>query len=249
MSFDVVVDDGVGVITINWPERRNALSPDDGRELGVLIENLSSAPDTRVLVITGNGAFCAGGHLGGISERTTHSAKEHRTRIATGPQRMIRSIVMSPIPVLAAIDGAAIGLGFDLALACDGRIIGPDGWCMQGWGRIGVIPGTGGVLLLGRLNPTLLWRLLATQEKLRGPEAERLGLAQAVTETSAIEAATAQARSLATQPREVLELYVSLDRGEIRSKILTHLDTCAREEGRLLADPALAERIARVRGG
>lgn len=169
-------------------------------------------------------------------------------RIAGGPQRAIRAIVNSTVPVLAAVDSAAVGLGFDLALAYDHRLIGPAGSCMQGWGRIGLIPGTGGVLLLSRLNPTLLWRLLATQERLDGPTAERYGLAQVVAEGTALEAALAQAHSPAKQPREVLELYVSLHRGALRSVILGRLDVCAREESRLLADPALAQRIAPLRG-
>ena len=247
MSLETSLDDGVAVITLNWPERRNALTPDDGRELGILIEDLSLNGTANVIVLTGNGAFCSGGHLDSLSERATRTAHDHRRSIASGPQRAIRAIVSSPIPVLAAIDGPAVGLGLDLALACDHRLVGPSGWLMQGWGRIGVIPGTGGVLLLRRLNPTVLWRLLATQERLDGPAAERLGLAQSVVDGRAIDAAMTQAASLARQPREVLELYVALHRGDLRAGILDHLDMCAREESQLLADPALADRIARLR--
>src|SRR5947207_1820312 len=136
--------DRVAVVTLDWPERRNALGPPDLRDVAAAIQGVADA-NADVIVLTGNGAFCSGGHLESIAERTTMSASDHRRQIAGSAQALIRTLVGVPVPVIAAIDGPAIGLGFDIALACDYRLVGPNGWCMQGWGRVGVIPGAGGV--------------------------------------------------------------------------------------------------------
>ena len=80
-------------------------------------------------------------------------------------QRLPRTILSAPVPVFAAVDGPAVGLGMDLALMCDDRFIGPKGWLRQGWGALGLVPGTGGELLLRRLAPNLIWQLLGSGER------------------------------------------------------------------------------------
>jgi 2-(1,2-epoxy-1,2-dihydrophenyl)acetyl-CoA isomerase len=236
----------VAIVTLDWPERRNSLQPADLREVEGAIQR-AAGEGAAGIVLTGNGAFCSGGHLSGIAERTTMPASEHRAQISACAQGVIRALVSVPIPVLAAIDGPAIGLGFDIALACDDRLIGPSGWCMQGWGRVGLIPGAGGVLLLRLLHPTLLWRLLATQQRMTGPDLERWGLGEAVNQGTALEVAIERAEALSALPRDVLELHVSLQRTALRRELPEHLDICAREQAHLLADPALAERIEKLR--
>src|ERR687883_58575 len=93
-------DDGVAVVTLPWPERRNALAPADAREIA------------------------------------------------------------------AAVEGPAIGLGMDLALCCDMRLVGAGGFLQQGWAAAGLISGTGGAALIERLAPGRGWRLLADQARL-----------------------------------------------------------------------------------
>jgi enoyl-CoA hydratase/carnithine racemase len=236
----------VGVVTLDWPESRNAL---DLPRLREVIDAFAAvrASGAGAVVLTGNGAFCSGGNLGAIAERTVVSAAVHRDQIATHAQGLVRAIVEHPVPVIAAVDGPAIGLGFDLALACDDRLVGPGGWFQQGWGRVGLLPGAGGALLLRRLHPTLLWRLLATQPRIAGADAERWGLGEAVDAGTALEVAVERAAALCRLSRDVLELYVSLHRTDLWRDLPAHLDVCAREQGRLLADPALAERIAASR--
>jgi enoyl-CoA hydratase/carnithine racemase len=68
-----------------------------------------------------------------------------------------------------------------MALARDDRLIGPGGWFMPGRARVGLIAGAGGELLLRLRNPSILWKLLAEQSRITGPEAERYGLSEAVT--------------------------------------------------------------------
>jgi hypothetical protein len=76
-----------------------------------------------------------------------------KTTIYDLPQSMVRALVSVSVPIIAALDGPAVGLGMDLALACDMRLVGAGGWMMQGWARAGLVPATGGVLLMERLAP------------------------------------------------------------------------------------------------
>lgn len=235
----------VAVVTLDWPEHRNSL--DHARIVELTDALLSAAAAAGTVVLTGNGAFCSGGNLGDISDNTALSAAEHEDRIATHAQRLIRTIVGCAVPVMAAVDGPAIGLGFDLALACDDRLVGPGGWMMQGWARVGVLAGAGGQLLLGRLHPTVIWRLVAEQPRIDGPAAERWGLGESVGNGSAVDAAVHRGNALSALPRDVLHQYVSIQRTVRCAGLDEHLPVVAREQGRLLADPTLRARIASLR--
>src|SRR6202034_3400036 len=111
-----------------------------------------------------------GGDLESFAELSAQTTvRELRSRIYGDVQALVRSLWSCPVPTFAAVDGPAIGLGFDLALACDGRFFGPAGYVQQGWARAGLIPGIGGIALLSRCGSDLLWRLVADQPRLNGP--------------------------------------------------------------------------------
>jgi len=238
----------VRIITLDWPESRNAL---DAERLARVIEAITDADDgtAKCVVLTGNGAFCAGANLGSVEEGGAQDS-DRRQAVEGIAQSIVRVLLDCQIPTIAAIDGAAVGMGMDIALACDHRFIGPEGFLLQGWGRLGLIPGTGGELLLRRLNPTVLWRLLADQPRLGPAEAESLRLGSPG-EPTAIDAAIELATNLAGLPRTTLSVYVELFRAEVRAQLPAHLDLCARAQAELLADPELGTRIAalRERGG
>jgi len=158
------------VIVLDWPERRNALGPDEALEVTAALREAASPPEVCGLVLTGNGAFCAGGDLRGAVERSAMPEDERRRLVYGAFQGLVRALVDVPVATVAAVDGPAVGMGFDLALACDSRFVGPDGWCQQGWGRVGLVPGTGGELLLRRLAPSALWALLEDQPRLSGQD-------------------------------------------------------------------------------
>jgi enoyl-CoA hydratase/carnithine racemase len=161
---------------------------------------------------------------------------------------VIRQLLALEVPTVAAVDGAAVGMGFDLALACDSRLIGPAGWCMQGWGRAGLTAGTGGCLMLRLLNPSILWKLLEEQPRIDGILAERWGLGEAVTEGTARDAAVRRISALARLPRRALASYVSFHREPLRERLEAHLSQAAQIQAGLLADPGFGDRVAALIG-
>lgn len=212
------------VVVMDWPRRRNAIGPPEAAELAGA---LAAAGDSgaRVVVLTGTGTFCAGGDLPAVAAIAEQGPDAVRESVYGRFQQLVRTLLAIPIPTIAALDGPAIGLGFDLALVCDMRMVGPDGWCRQGWGAIGLIPATGGELLLRRRAPNVLWRLLADQPALGPDDLDRLGLAESV-EPSAVDAAVARAERLAELPADALSGYVTITRRDLRAEIESHLDTC-----------------------
>ena len=213
MSVHLRREGDAAVVTLDWPEKRNALSSDDALEVATAIDD-AGATGAAAVVLTGAGAFCSGGDLRFFSELSARlSVVEIRERVYEHVHSMIRSLRAVPVPTIAAVDGPAIGLGLDLALACDTRLIGPAGWLRQGWAAAGLIHGTGGMAMLERLRPGLVWRLLATHERLDAAACDALGLGE-VADGDAIAAAVSRAGELARVPRAALEAYVALGRPE-----------------------------------
>ena len=200
----MIDDSGVLEVVLTWPDVRNALGPDDA---DVLRTRLDEAEDERcrAVVLSAEGSsFCAGGNLREVWQMAQDGEEAVRARIYRSFQGLIRRIQTLPVPVLAAVDGAAIGLGFDLALACDLRFFGRNGWVQQGWASVGLIPATGGFHFLKQLGGRQLgWELLCDRgHRLDHHELERLGLGRAVEDAGV--AARAAAADLAGVPRDVL---------------------------------------------
>jgi enoyl-CoA hydratase/carnithine racemase len=236
------------VIVLDWPDRRNALGPEEAAEVSSTIRSAATDPEICGIVITGNGAFCAGGNLRAAAAREGMSAEERRQVVYSAYQGLIRAVVEAPVPTVAAIDGAAVGMGFDLSLACDARFVGPDGWAQQGWGRVGLVAATGGVMFLRRLAPGALWQMLETQDRLDARTLSGMGLAVAVNEGSARTRAATFVNALAAASRPALEAYVALDREDLRRNLDSHLALAVDHQVKLLASPDFAKRVSQVLG-
>jgi enoyl-CoA hydratase/carnithine racemase len=230
------------LVVLDWPDKRNALGPGEANQLAAALREAATRPDVRGIVLTGNGAFCAGGDINGMVARADMPAGQRRALVYGAYQGLIRTLLELPVPTVAAVDGPAVGLGFDLALACDSRIIGPEGWCRQGWARIGLIPGTGGELLLRMRAPGALWRLLDGQPKVTADLAEQLGIGEPAGDQTAREKALARVESYAAYPQATLAGYVKLNRAEIRAQLAQHQAECLSLQLELLADPAFRDR-------
>ena len=176
----VEVSNHVATITINRPDKRNALNAAVRRELIEALDRLRDDAETRVVVITGAGdkAFIAGADITEFAERTP---VEQRAVMAE--RRIFDEVADFPKPVIAMINGFALGGGCELALACDLRIAAKSAKLGQPEIKLGIIPGGGGTQRLPRLvGPGNAMRLILTGELINAEEAARLGLVDVLTE-------------------------------------------------------------------
>ncbi len=237
-------DDGIVVVSMNWPEKRNALGPDDTREVGDAIERAGTSAITGV-ILTGVGAFCAGGDLEQFAALSAKSsAHEVRSRIYENVHSVLRAIRGCPVPVVAAVDGPAVGLGLDYALACDMCFVGAEGWMQQGWALAGLVHGAGGSAFVQRAAGPLLWKLITEQERIDGERAQHLGIGEA-TDGRALDAAVDRLHRLDQLPRDVLEAYVTLYRSE-RWPRDEFFEQCADYQSRFIASDTFRARAREI---
>jgi 2-(1,2-epoxy-1,2-dihydrophenyl)acetyl-CoA isomerase len=243
----VTREDHCAIVELDWQASRNALGPDEVVELADAIDAAGRLDGIAAVVIAGRGkAFCAGGDLKKISELTADLSGEQITDVVyTRFHSLVRALRAVPVPTIAAVDGAAIGLGMDLVLACDIRLIGDSGYLAQGWAQAGLITGTGGAAFLERLRPGLTWQLLSQEPaRLDAARASSLGLAEAM-DGSALDAARLRAATLALLPAPTLRGYVELER-PLRWPTGEFLADCARLQGSLLASEEFRGFVSRV---
>ena len=183
MGYEILnlnVEDGIAVVTISRPKAMNALNTQFFREMDGMIAEIKVRDDIRVLVITGEGkAFVAGAD---ISEMVDMNSGQASKFSRTG-HHTFRSLELLEIPVIAAVNGFALGGGCELTLACDFRIAGSKAKFGQPEVNLGLIPGYGGTQRLPRLvgMGNALY-LLMTADMINAEEALRIGLVQKVVE-------------------------------------------------------------------
>jgi enoyl-CoA hydratase/carnithine racemase len=190
------------VITIdNKPA--NALHPDVSDEILTAVETTARDETVRAMILTGTGKhFVAGGDIAFFQTLTSRTAELYARRI----QQMQNTLQMISIPVIAAVNGTALGGGCELMMACDIRIAEEQALIGQPEVSLGVIPGAGGTQMLPRLVPPgVAKRLLFTGERIRAREAQRIGLVDEVVDTGgALDSALRLADAIsANAPRAV----------------------------------------------
>jgi enoyl-CoA hydratase/carnithine racemase len=242
-------DESVATVRMQWPEVRNALDASRARELREKIQAAAELDGCRAIIIAGSGkAFCSGGDLRFFAEQSKGPAERLQELISSVYQPLIKAILNSPVPVLAAVDGAAIGLGMDLALACDSCFVGPDGWLMQGWAKVGLIPGAGGLLFLRRkLSSHEVWRQVVEQPRMDAAQAAAFGIAVDASDVGAERAALAWARNLAALPGPTIVGYRRL-LAQLSAAADEHLQLASVVQASLLTSAEFGE-IARARLG
>ncbi|HXZ84428.1 MAG TPA: enoyl-CoA hydratase-related protein [Myxococcota bacterium] len=191
------VEDGVAILTMNRPERRNALSDEMLRGLAAALREAETASDVRCVVLTGaGGAFCAGGDVKGMaagSNRgvpgTTLDERIHRQRLSQ--RETAGRIFRMPKPVIASLPGAAAGAGLSLALACDLRIAAESAVITTAFAKVGFSGDYGGSYFLSHLLGAAKAReLYYLSDRLDAKQAERLGLVNRVVPDAALESET-----------------------------------------------------------
>ncbi len=169
-------DGRVAVVTIDRPEKRNALNAAVRAELMEAVDALADDDEVRVAVLRGAGekAFVAGADVSEFAERTAAEQREvYRHR------RVYDAVADFPKPIIAAVHGYCLGGGSELALACDLRVADTTARFGQAEIRIGLIPGAGGTQRLARLvGPGQAMRIALTGDFVDAEEAHRIGLVE-----------------------------------------------------------------------
>lgn len=193
---------GVTTLTLNDPERRNALSMELVDELVAAVEAIKTDPDVLAVILTGAGkAFSSGGDIKSMAPSQGMSDDEMAGHIKDYYLKNL-SVMDIPVPTIAAINGHAIGAGCTLTLACDMRIASTKAKIGLGFVKIGLHPGMGTTFFLPRLVGTArAYELLLTGEVITGEEAARIGLVnRAVEPEQLMDAARELADKIARGP-------------------------------------------------
>jgi enoyl-CoA hydratase/carnithine racemase len=191
------VADGVHSVTINRPERRNALNIEVKDLVADAVSTLDADPNVRAIVLTGaGGAFVAGTD---VAEMQSLTPIEHTLRVT---DRMFTTLSRSTTPLIAAVEGYALGGGCELAMCCDIIVASETARFGQPEVRLGVIPGAGGTQrLLRTVGRYQAMRLLLTGELISATDALAAGLvSELVPEGSALSRATEMSVSIAAMP-------------------------------------------------
>jgi enoyl-CoA hydratase len=193
----VHVDHHVAVITINDPDRRNAVTAEISAALRAAVDAAEADEDVHALIVTGAGkAFCAGANLTALGEATEDGLRV----IYDG----FLAVANCALPTIAAVNGAAVGAGLNLALAADVRIAGPHALFDPRFQKLGIHPGGGATWMLQRaVGPQVARASLLFGMSFDAETAVRHGLALKVAEDP-VAAARELAAGPAAAPREVV---------------------------------------------
>jgi enoyl-CoA hydratase len=193
--FDV--DNHVALITVNDPDRRNAVTSDMSTHLRAAVERAEADSDVHAVVVTGAGkAFCAGADLSALGS----AAEEGLRRLYDG----FMAVAACTLPTIAAVNGPAVGAGLNLALATDVRIAGPNALFDARFQKLGIHPGGGATWMLHRgVGPQVARAALLFGMRFDAESAVRHGLALSVAEDP-FAAALELAAGPAAAPREVV---------------------------------------------
>jgi len=204
------IKDGIATLTLNRPERLNALGDTLREDLQDAVTRACDDAEVRVIVLTGAGkGFCSGGDVKAMNERAAQGAERPlMERVAPGRDQTVLALRDAPKPVIAAINGAAAGAGMNLALACDLRLASTAAKFTQAFVKRGLHPDWGGTYFLPRVvglakAAELIW----TGEIIDAEEALRLGIVSAVHPPEELMAAAyALARKIAAGPPIAIRL-------------------------------------------
>ena len=197
----VAEDNGIVTITLNRPDRLNAFVDHMRRDLAEALEEASSDPHVRVLVINGAGrAFCAGGDVQFMAELVERGDSEEFARLLGAARRVVLGIRHMTKPVIASIEGPAFGAGFNLALACDLRIASSTATFSQAFVKLGFHPDWGGTYFVPRMVPAnIACELFFLGDTIDADRALQLGLINRVVAPEELEEET---RKLAERLRD-----------------------------------------------
>jgi enoyl-CoA hydratase len=234
------VADGVGTLTLDNPGERNTLTAPMVEEIVAAMDAFEADESVGAVVVTGTPpAFCAGANLGNLAEATGES-------LGTIYEGFLR-IARSPLPTLAAVNGAAVGAGMNLALVCDVRIAAERARFDTRFLQLGLHPGGGHTWMYRRIaGPQAVTAAVLLGQVMDGKEAERVGLVhRCVPDAELLDHCIEMGRASAEAPRDlVMKIKASI---QDMADIADHDAAVERElEPQVwsLNQPAFKERLA-----
>ncbi len=220
------VKDRIATITLNRPDKLNAFT---GPMIDAWAQSLAEAQrddEVNVVIVTGSGrAFCAGGDVARMKDGAP-TPLEHKNQLWEHIHRIPKTLEAMDKPVIAMVNGLAVGAGMGMCLMCDVRIASDQARFSTGYVRVGLVPGDGDTYFLPRLvGSAKALELLWTADFVEAPEALRLGIVNRVVPAAELPEATyAFARQIADGPQVPIRMIKRLVYQSLRLDLRTHLD-------------------------
>ncbi len=242
------IEDGVAVLALRRPERRNAMNDEMAEAFAAAVDEAEKDRSAGALVVTGSGpAFCAGGDLEGFENWAQMAPAAVAESLQRFYGRFLKVMALS-IPTIAAVNGPAVGAGACLAAACDLRLAADTAGIGFTFVRLGINPGMGAEYVLSRLvGPAKAFELLMTGEVLSAEEARRIGLVNRVVPADALlEAAVGLARQMAGLDRSICEV-VKANIAAAEAPLEEILRREAENQAPIFTDAAFQRKIEKIR--
>jgi 2-(1,2-epoxy-1,2-dihydrophenyl)acetyl-CoA isomerase len=242
--------DHVLLLTMSSPDTRNALTgPEQFEDFEQTCAEVNDDASVRAVVLTGEGsAFCAGGNVKDMRDRKGLFAGDpfdQADAYRKGIQRIPRAIRALNVPVIAAVNGPAVGAGCDLATMCDIRIASSRAMFAESFVKLGIIPGDGGAWFLPRaVGYSNACKMAFSGDPVQADEALRMGLVSEVVEPDALlDRALELAASIASNPPHAVRLTKQLMRASEKSSLDELLDMSAAFQAVCHAEPDHREAV------
>jgi enoyl-CoA hydratase/carnithine racemase len=251
-------EDGIATITLNCPERKNSFSMDMIDQWANTLVQWRTDPEVKVIVLTGSGdSFCAGAYFAPVQDGATAAptAFDLKSNLWERIHRIPLTLEDTDKPVIAALNGVAVGAGLDMALMCDIRFAAASARFSEGYVKVGFVPGDGGAYYLPRLvGVAKALELLMTGDFILAPEAERIGMVNKVfPDDQLMEETYKFARRLVEGPTKVIQLIKRAVYQSSRVDLRTALDMISSHMGVIRttqdSQEAMKASMTRLRGG
>ncbi|HEV2705227.1 MAG TPA: enoyl-CoA hydratase-related protein [Pyrinomonadaceae bacterium] len=222
-NIKVTFDSGIVTVTLDRPEKLNAFAGHMRRDLAEALETAATNAAARVVVVRGAGrAFCAGADVKYMAELMERDDVEEFKRLLGAGRRVLTAIRQMTKPVLASINGAAYGAGFNLALACDIRIASESATFSQSFVKVGLHPDWGGTYFLPRVVPSnIACEMFFLGEAFDAQRALHFGFVNRVVPDAELEAET---RRMAERLRDAPRASVAAAKGAVYMSEVNNLE-------------------------
>lgn len=221
------VEDGVGTILLDRPERMNAFTFEMIAAWTEALQRCRTDPAVKVVVVTGAGeAFCSGGDIVEMGDRLGQKPAQRKAELFEKIQRIPLTLEDIDKPVIAALNGVATGAGLDLALMCDLRYAARSARFAETYMKVGLVPGAGGAHFLPRLvGASKALELFLTGDFVDAEEAQRIGMVNKVFDADKLmDEVTAIARRIARAPELPVRFIKRAIYQGLRNDLRTSLD-------------------------